>query len=141
MRLADGAAFGLQAETDIAFEDTLPDRHLTDAPLPPAAGWLGDLIERSRDLGARQPTIGASPHLDPAPMAALADPDTPMAAEAGVLRSKLLPRKSASTSCDASVSDLEDLALDRVDAFRRCGFRAGLDARKSWRTPMGAAPG
>jgi hypothetical protein len=137
VRLADGSAFGMHTEADIAFEDTFQTRHLTDAVHPSAAAWLGDLIERAarlaKDTGADLRPLSVS-----APMAALADKDAPMAAEAGVLRAGLLPQEIRIDFCDASVSALEDLALDRVDAFRRRGFRVGLDARKSWNTPMGA---
>ena len=82
VRLADGEAFGLNAEADISFEDTFQPRHLSDATLPSAAGWLGDLIERAgrlaQDTGAHHRPLSIS-----APMAALADKDAPMAAEAG----------------------------------------------------------
>jgi hypothetical protein len=61
-----------------------------------------------------------------------------MAAEAGVKRSSLLPQEIRIDFADAAIVALEDLALDRLDAFRRRGFRVGLDARKTWRTPMGA---
>lgn len=137
VRLADGAAFGMHAEADIAFEDTFRPRHLTDATLPSAAAWLGDLIERSARL-AQTTQAAHRPLSICAPMAALADKDAPMAAEAGVARAGALAQEIRIDFCDASVSTLEDLALDRVDAFRRRGFRVGLDARKSWRTPMGA---
>jgi hypothetical protein len=137
VRLADGASHGLQVETDIAFEDTFRPRHLTDAALPSPAAWLGDLIERAarlaQDTDFRQRPIAIS-----APLAALADPDTPMACEAGALRAGMLPQEFRIDFCDASVSGLEDLAMDRVDAVRKRGFRVGLDARKSWRTPMNA---
>lgn len=137
VRLADGEAFGMHAETDINFEDTFHPRHLTGAPLPSAAAWLGDLIERAgrmaQETGAKHRPLSIS-----APMAALADQDGPMAAEAGIARAGLLAQEIRLDFCDASVCALEDLALDRVDAFRRRGFRVGLDARKSWRTPMGA---
>jgi len=137
VRLADGEAFGMHAEADISFEDTFRPRHLSDATHPSAAGWLGDLIERTgrlaRDTGANHRPLSIS-----APMAALADKDAPMAAEAGAARAGILPQEVRIDFCDASVSALDDLALDRVDAFRRRGFRVGLDARKSWRTPMGA---
>ena len=137
VRLADGAPFGMHTEPDIAFEDTFHPRHLSDAAHPSAAAWLGDLIERAcrlaRDTGATARPLSVS-----APMAALADKDSPMAAEAGAARGGLLPQEIRIDFCDASVSALEDLALDRVDAFRRRGFRVGLDARKSWSTPMGA---
>lgn len=137
VRLDDGAAFGMHTEADIAFEDTFQPRHLSDAAHPSAAAWLGDLIERAcrlaRDTGADLRPLSIS-----APMAALADKDGPMAAEAGAARAGILPQEIRIDFCDASVSALEDLALDRVDAFRRRGFRVGLDARKSWRTPMGA---
>ena len=137
VRLADGEAFGVQAESDVSFEDTFHPKHLTGAPLPSAAAWLGDLVERAGRL-AQETGQTLRPISILCPMAALADQDAPMAAEAGVARAGLLPQEIRLDFCDASVSSLEDLALDRVDAFRRRGFRVGLDARKSWRTPMGA---
>lgn len=137
VRLHDGASFGLQLETDIAFEDTFHPRHLAGAELPSPAAWLGNLIERAAKLAQdddyRQRPISIS-----APMGALADLDTPMACEAGALRSKLLPQEFRIDFCDASICAMEDLALDRLDAIRKRGFRVGLDARRSWRTPMNA---
>jgi hypothetical protein len=137
VKLADGSAYGMHAETDIAFEDTLQPRHFVEHNLPSAGGWLGDIIERcgklASDTDTRMRPISVS-----APMAALADRDAPMAAEAGVLRAGLLAQEIRIDFVDSSVVALEDLALDRIDAFRRRGFRVGLDARKSWRTPMGA---
>jgi hypothetical protein len=137
VRLEDGAAFGMQADADIAFEDTFHPRHLNGASMPSAAAWLGDLIERAARLA-----VETGNHLRPiavtAPMAALADADAPMAAEAGAARANILPQEIRIDFCDASIVTMEDLALDRLDAFRRRGFRVGLDARKSWRTPMGA---
>lgn len=137
VRLADGEAFGVHAETDINFEDTFRQRHLSDAEHPSAAVWLGEAIERAGRL-AQETGVTQRPLSIQAPMAALSDVDAPMAAEAGAIRAGLLPQEVRIDFCDASVSTLEDLALDRVDAFRRKGFRVGLDARKSWRTPMGA---
>ena len=137
VRLADGSAFGMHAEADIAFEDTFQPRHLSDIALPTVAGWLGDVIERACRL-AQDTDAGPRPLSILAPMAALADKDAPMAAEAAVARAGALAQEIRLDFCDASVCSLEDLALDRVDAFRRRGFRVGLDARKSWRTPMGA---
>lgn len=135
VRLGDGAPFGMHVETDIAFEDTFQARHLHAHNLPSSAAWLGDMIERSARLA--HDTETARPISVTAPMAALADPDAPMAAEAGVKRSSLLPQEVRIDFSDAAVVALEDLALDKIDAFRRRGFRVGLDARKSWRTPMG----
>ena len=134
VRLGDGAAFGMHCETDVNFEDTFHPRHLAGAPLPTAAGWLGDLIERTARLAHDTGTI--RPVSITAPMAALSDRDAPMAAEAGVKRSRLLPQEVRIDFCDASVIALEDMALDRIDAFRKRGFRIGLDARKTWRMPM-----
>jgi hypothetical protein len=137
VRLSDGSAFGMHAEADIAFEDTFRTRHLTDVDLPSAAGWLGDLIERACRLAQDTQTM-PRPMSILAPMAALADKDAPMAAEAAVARAGALAQEIRLDFSDASVCALEDLALDRVDAFRRRGFRVGLDARTSWRTAMGA---
>jgi len=137
VRLADGAAFGMHCDTDIAFEDTFQPRHLSDAALPSPAAWLGDLIERAGRLAQDTATL-LRPISITAPMAALSDPDAPMAAEAGVKRANLLCQEFRIDFMDAAVVALEDLALDRIDSFRRRGFRVGLDARKSWRMPMGA---
>lgn len=136
VRLSDGSAFGMHAEADIAFEDTFRTRHLTDVDLPSAAGWLGDLIERACRLAQDTQTM-PRPMSILAPMAALADKDAPMAAEAAVARVGALAQEIRLDFCDASVCALEDLALDSLDAFRRRGFRVGLDARTSWRTAMG----
>jgi hypothetical protein len=137
LRMADGAAYGMHAEADVAFEDTVQLRHFSDAAHPSAAAWLGELIELAARI-AHDTGLDLRPLSISAPMAALADKDGPMAAEAGAARAGILPQEIRIDFCDASVSALEDLALDRVDAFRRRGFRVGLDARKSWRTPMGA---
>jgi hypothetical protein len=137
VRLADGVGFGMHVEADVAFEDTFRPRHLSDAALPSAAAWLGDMIERAARM-AQDTNQTLRPLSVSAPMAALADRDAPMAAEAAVARANVLAQEIRIDFCDASVAALEDLALDRVDAFRRKGFRVGLDARKSWATPMGA---
>ncbi|MEP7210392.1 MAG: hypothetical protein ABI740_06110, partial [Alphaproteobacteria bacterium] len=101
VRLADGASYGLQVETDIAFEDTFRPRHLTDAELPSPAAWLGDLIERAARL-AQDTDFRQRPIAITAPMGALADPDTPMACEAGALRAGMLPQEFRIDFCDAS---------------------------------------
>lgn len=137
VRLEDGCAFGMQAEADIAFEDTFNPRHLSDASLPSSAAWLGDLVERAARL-ATDTGNTLRPIAVTAPLAALASRDAPMAAEAGAARANVLPQEIRIDFLDASVVTMEDLALDRLDAFRRRGFRVGLDARKSWSTPMGA---
>jgi hypothetical protein len=50
----------------------------------------------------------------------------------------VLPQEFRIDFLDASVTALEDLALDSIDTFRVRGFRVGLDARRTWRTTMGA---
>ena len=44
VRLADGAAFGMHAETDISFEDTFQQRHLSDAAHPSSARRMETMI-------------------------------------------------------------------------------------------------
>ncbi len=138
VRLDDGASFGFQAETDIEFEDTAPDFGCDySEPRDNAGEWLGNLIERTARL-ARDSGNEARPVSIRAPLAALTDRDAPMAAEAGAHRGSLLPQEIRLDFADASLAGLEDLAMDRVEAFRARGFRIGLDARKSWHTPMSA---
>jgi hypothetical protein len=137
VRLSDGAPFGLHVETDLAFEDTFRPRHLVDSDLPSASAWLGEMIERSALL-AISADAAQRPLSLTAPLAALAERDAPMAAEAGARRANVLPQEFRIDFLDASVTALDDLAMDRLDAFRRLGFRVGLDARTGWRTPMNA---
>ena len=133
VRLEDGENFGVHVETDIDFGDRLAgqDDEAT------AAGWLGELIERAGRL-AQTTSVAARPISINAPLSALSDRDAPMAAEAGACRAGLLPQEVRIDFVDATVSALEDLSFERIDAFRTRGFRVGLDARRSWKTPMNA---
>lgn len=138
VRLDDGAPFGVQTESDIEYEDTVRDFGCNYSEAHEGVGeWLGNLIERTAKL-ARETGNEQRPVSICAPVAALTDRDAPMAAEAGAHRGNLLPQEIRIDFADASLATLEDLALDRVDAFRARGFRIGLDARKSWHTPMSA---
>lgn len=137
MRLEDGAAFGMHVETEFNFEDTCRPHHMNDGAHPSSAAWLGDVIERAARM-AHETGCTPRPLSITAPMAALSDPDTAMAAEAGARRTNILPQEIRIDFIDASVVALEDLALDKLDAIRARGFRIGLDARRGWRTPMGA---
>jgi hypothetical protein len=136
VQLRDGCAFGVHAQTEFNFEDTFrPGRFQADAA-PSAAAWLGETIERVARLAERTGQQGRPISLT-APLAALSDPDTPMAAEAGARRSRLLPQEIRLDFSDAAVCALEDQGMDRLEAVRARGFRIGLDARRGWRTPMG----
>lgn len=137
VNLIDGTPLGQCVETDIAFEDTCRPRHMSDAAHPSAAAWLGDLIERAGNL-AHEKDLQARPIAIRAPIAALADRDMAMAAEAGARRTRLLPQEFRIDFEDASVGALEDQGLDRLESLRRRGFRIGLDARNSWRTALGS---
>lgn len=138
VRLDDGAPFGVQTESDIQFEDTARDFGCNYSETQNSAGeWLGNLIERTARL-ARDTGNDARPISVSAPLAALTDRDAPMAAEAGAHRGGLLPQEIRIDFVDASLASLEDFAMDRVEAFRAHGFRVGLDARKTWHTPMSA---
>lgn len=138
VRLDDGAPFGFQAESDIQFEDTARDFGCNYSETNEGAGeWLGNLIERTARL-AGDTGNNSRPISINAPLAALTDRDAPMAAEAGAHRGGLLPQEIRIDFVDASLASLEDFAMDRVEAFRARGFRVGLDARKTWHTPMSA---
>lgn len=137
VNLASGEAFGMHAETEFSFEDSFHPRHLTAGELPTAGGWLGDLIERIARLAADTNML-TRPISVTAPLAVLSDRDTPLAAEAGARRANILTQEIRIDFPDASISALDDLAWDRLEGFRRRGFRIGLDARMGWRTPMSA---
>jgi hypothetical protein len=136
VQLRDGCAFGVHAETEFSFEDTCRPSDMFSETPPSAAAWLGETIERIARLAERMGQQDRPISLT-APLAALADPDTPMAAEAGARRSRLLPQEIRIDFADASVCALEDQGLERLEAVHARGFRIGLDARRGWRTPMG----
>lgn len=136
--LTSGEAIGAVAETEQSFEERAFFGFARGEGKLCPAKWLGDVVERAgrmasmRDLEERPIAISA-------PAAALAHPDAPMAAEAAVSRANLCPQEFRLEFSDASLVEQDDLGAVHMERFFRKGFRIGLDARRSWRTPMGAS--
>jgi hypothetical protein len=135
VRLADGAELGMQAQADREHGEARFGRHASELEGP--AAWLGAMLERAARLAAES-RVETRPLAITAPAAALFDRDAPLAAEAAAMRTSVLPNEIRIDFLDASVAALDDLAMDRLDSFRRRGFRVGLDARRGWTTPMNA---
>jgi hypothetical protein len=135
IRLDDGAAVGIDAETDHEFEDGARFGVQPASGATSAAVFLSAVVERAGGLASAR-SGDVRPISVRAPLAALVDPDMPMALEAAARRSGLLPQEVRIDFPDATVSSLEDQAFFLLERLARRGFRTGLDARTSWRTPM-----
>ena len=99
------------------------------------AVWLSGIIE---DLAvrARVTDMDVRPIHIEAPVAAMMHPDTPLACEAAVARSQLLPQEVCIEVSDASLAQSKRDVTRSIEALRRKGFRLGVIATKSWSTPL-----
>ncbi len=133
--MAGGETVGVAALTDQSFEEQafFGFAQGTEAACP--AAWLGDVVERTA-RAATMRGLSDRPIAILAPDAALAHPDAPMAAEAGAARANACPQEFRLEFSDAALQDEEFNGLDSLYRFYRRGFRVGVDARRSWRSPF-----
>lgn len=136
--LKSGEVVGIDAQTDTSFEETAlfgfaSGQSKQESP----AQWLGDQIEKVGLLAEQQKNLDR-PISIVAPLAALAHPDAPMAAEAGARRANICLQEIRIEFQDAAIYEAEDIAPAYIESFFSRGFRIGIDATKSWRSPFGA---
>lgn len=137
VNLRNGERFGADVQVDVNYEEQCMFGFGAAPSDASPARWLGDLIEKA----ARQATmmgLTERPLAILAPLAALTDPDAPMAAEAGARRANVCPQEIRLEFSDAALAAEEDLGVHYLEAFHKRGFRIGIDARSGWRTPFGA---
>ncbi|MEM6653888.1 MAG: hypothetical protein AAGA72_09470 [Pseudomonadota bacterium] len=135
MHLTTGDAVLLFADTEKRFEERAvfgqtalaAERSETVSP----AHWMANQIEAiANDAHFR--TI-ERPVIVEIPVVALVHPDTPMACDAAIARTKLCAQEICLEVQDAAlaVSTSRDV-LTAIKALRRIGFRVSLNATRSW---------
>ena len=124
------------AETPKRFEDrvTFGSPGLMKECISPAL-WIAHQLETAARI-AHDEDKHARPIIIEAPVAAMMHPDTPMACEAAASRSKLLPQEFCIEVDDASLAQSKTDITRSIEALRKRGFRVGVDARRSWCTPL-----
>jgi hypothetical protein len=137
IRLSDGMPDGMNARIDPAHEDMCTFRTGPSDGYVSAAAWTRVAIEMSIDL-ANERGEELRPISILLPMAALKDPDLALACEAGASRVRALPQEIRLDVLDGPLWAEGAEGFDVLERLRKRGFRLGLDARQSWRTPMGA---
>ncbi len=136
--LNTGETIGIDAQIESSFEETALFGFASgNSQQHCSARWLGDQIERAGRLATEQ-NIPDRPISIIAPLAALSHPDAPMAAEAGARRANICVQEIRIEFPDASIYEAEDIAPAYIESFFSRGFRVGIDARQSWRSPFGA---
>lgn len=133
--LTGGVGEGAAAQTDLAYEEYAFFGFARGEEFSCPATWLGKLIERAGRAASMRGLTGR-PLAVIAPAAALAHPDAPMAAEAGAARANLCPQEFRLEFADCALLEEEYSAIDNLYGFHRRGFRVGIDARLSWKTPI-----
>ncbi len=136
--LKTGEVVGVDSQLETSYEETaLFGFAAGNAVQESPAQWLGNQIERIGLLAQEQQNIDR-PISIIAPLAALSHPDAPMAAEAGARRANICLQEIRIEFPDAAIYEAEDIAPAYIENFFSKGFRIGIDARQSWRSPFGA---
>lgn len=138
MHLEAGDLLGVAAEEAMEFEERVSFgpvtgmAHTADAD---AASWLAERLVRVASAAYAQGATGR-PILVSAPIAALADPNTAMACDAAIRRTAMCQQEFCLMFPDAAFSSETVDCTSRVARLRRCGFRVGIDMRRSWQTGL-----
>ncbi|WP_018995921.1 EAL domain-containing protein [Hirschia maritima] len=136
--LKSGEVVGIDAQLETSFEESALFGFASGQPAHEnAAQWLGDQIERIGSLAETENTADR-PISIIAPLAALTHPDAPMAAEAGARRANICLQEIRIEFPDSAIYEAEDIAPAYIESFFSRGFRIGIDARQSWKSPFGA---
>ena len=134
--LATGDALGMTAELPFCFEDGPsfgPARARQSESN--SAKWVADRIGEISSV-AHEFRHDHRPIIVPAPVAALANPDTALACDARVRRSVFCQQEFCIEFTDTAFAGDPADCTSRVAHFRRHGFRVSVDMRKSWQTPL-----
>lgn len=118
---------------DPLFEDLYP----MTGPAPSPAEWLALCIRRLAQA-ARQYDVMVRPLHVPVPIAILNDPNAPEKCRLASIAEDCCPQEFILEFQDTTLAQPDEGVLDAMEAFRRKGFRIGLDARRSNAAPFGA---
>ncbi|MGB3626208.1 MAG: EAL domain-containing protein [Henriciella sp.] len=136
VHLVKGDIVNLIAETPKRYEERVSFgmSGLIAERISPAL-WLAHEVELAAQAAYRDEAT-ARPILIQAPIAAMMHPDTPMACDAAAARSKICPQEICIEVEDAALAQSRDDIVKSIEALRRRGFRVGINATRSWCTPL-----
>jgi len=139
MHLETGEAVLLFAETEKRFEEravfgraaVAAERSDAVSPALWIAGHVESVAHDAHNRATERPVIIEMP------LVALIHPDTPVACDAAIARTRLCPQEICFEIQDAALAlPAARNAQDSIEALRRCGFRVSLNATRSWQCPM-----
>lgn len=140
MHLETGEAVLLFAETEKRFEEravfgrAAVAAESSDGASSPAV-WMAEHVEAVAHDAHNRAT--ERPVIVELPLVALIHPDTAMACDAAIARTRLCPQEICLEVQDAALSlPAARNAQDGIEALRRCGFRVSLNATRSWQCPL-----
>lgn len=141
VHLVTGEAVTLFAETEKRFEERAVFGRAAPAaersvPASPSQ-WLAGQVERIAHEAHSRTT--ERPVIVPAPLAALVDPDTALACDAAIRRTRLCPQEICIEIKDAALALPSKDTQAGIEALRRNGFRVSLDSTRSWQASLSTA--
>jgi len=139
MHLETGEAVLLFAETEKRFEEravfgrTALAAESSEAVSP--AQWMAGHVEAvAHDAHSR---TTERPVIVELPLVALIDPDTAIACDAAIARTRLCPQEICLEIQDAALAlPAARNAQEGIEALRKCGFRVSLNATRSWQCSL-----
>jgi EAL domain-containing protein (putative c-di-GMP-specific phosphodiesterase class I) len=141
VHLVTGEAVTLFAETEKRFEERavfgraapVAERSVPASP----SQWLAGQVERIAHEAHSRTT--ERPVIVPAPLSALVDPDTALACDAAIRRTRLCPQEICIEIKDAALALPSKDTQAGIEALRRNGFRVSLDCTRSWQASLSTA--
>ena len=139
MHLETGDAVLLFAETEKRFEERAvfgpATRAAEGSRVATPAQWMAEHVEAVA-LDAHNRTT-ERPVIVELPLVALLHPDTALACDAAIARTKLCPQEICLEVQDAALAlPAARGAQAGIEALRKCGFRVSLNSTRSWQCPL-----
>ena len=139
MHLETGEAVLLFAETEKRFEERAvfgPAALAAEgSEVASPAQWMAEHLEAVAHDAHNRAT--ERPVIVEMPLVALVHPDTAMACDAAIARTRLCPQEICLELQDAALAlPAARSAQDRIEALRRCGFRVSLNSTRSWQCAL-----
>lgn len=139
MHLETGEAVLLFADAEKRFEERAVFGRValaaegSEATSP--AQWIAERLEDVANDAHFRTT--ERPIILSIPMPALIHPDTAVACDAAIARTKLCPQEICLAVDNAALAlPSSKAAQDGIERLRRCGFRVSLNATRSWDAPL-----
>ncbi|MEP1144163.1 MAG: EAL domain-containing protein [Henriciella sp.] len=139
MHLETGDAVLLFAETEKRFEERAVFGPATSAAecseVASPSQWMADHLESVANDAHHRTT--ERPVIVELPLVALIDPDTAVACDAAIARTRLCPQEICLEVQDAALAlPAARNAQARIEALRKCGFRVSLNSTRSWQCAL-----